>query len=258
MLQRFSEPAWNNPVIRFLDPNLDDLIPRKAEIWKTGDVVNRIRKSLDAWSKQARPRATPKIPLYLELIALEHSSNNEHATFAMHCYWDGEVKFGAIDGVKSTRSAMYAKREIVNVTYDPQVISYKELVQQAVRIRCASTVFVRSPEQERIARKIEGLKVETIPQIEFGKPAPESDQDYYLNSSVFRLVPMTEIQRTRVNAAIGARLDPGKYLSPQQVEISRWLKGLGERDRDLLRQLHTASREMSFNKYFEFVSRKRN
>lgn len=42
------------------------------------------------------------------------------ATFAMYCYWTGEATLGRIDGVKASRIGHWARKEIVQVDYDPQ------------------------------------------------------------------------------------------------------------------------------------------
>ena len=39
-LDSFSEPAWNNPVVRFLDSSGKDLIERKDEIWFMGPLAD--------------------------------------------------------------------------------------------------------------------------------------------------------------------------------------------------------------------------
>src|SRR5205085_11873279 len=36
-LKRFGEPAWNNPVVRFVDAGGNDLIPRRDGAWSTGE-----------------------------------------------------------------------------------------------------------------------------------------------------------------------------------------------------------------------------
>ncbi|HXR82089.1 MAG TPA: hypothetical protein VN763_14275, partial [Saprospiraceae bacterium] len=40
---------------------------------------------------------------------------------------------------------------------------------------------------------------------------------YYLSNSPYKNVPMTELQKCRVNSALADRLDPGEYLSPRQL-----------------------------------------
>ena len=48
LLRRFSEPAWNYQVIRFLDAEGRDLIPRKDRIWTIGGVASRMIEALTA------------------------------------------------------------------------------------------------------------------------------------------------------------------------------------------------------------------
>ena len=44
LLERFSEPSWNNPVVRYLDPAGKDLIERKANSIDQRDHGNRDRQ----------------------------------------------------------------------------------------------------------------------------------------------------------------------------------------------------------------------
>ena len=47
LLQRYREPAWNFQVIRFLDANGRDIIPRKDRVWTTRGVAKRMVKTLE-------------------------------------------------------------------------------------------------------------------------------------------------------------------------------------------------------------------
>ncbi len=46
LLKRYQEPAWNYQVIRFIDSNGQDIIPRKDRIWTTGGVASRMIEAL--------------------------------------------------------------------------------------------------------------------------------------------------------------------------------------------------------------------
>jgi peptide-methionine (S)-S-oxide reductase len=109
----------------------------------------------------------------------------EHATFAGGCFWCLEAVFLELKGVTAVQSG-YAvgKRasptyeqvcsgatghaEVVRVAYDPEIVSYKELLDVFFTIHDPTTlnrqggdkgtqyrsaVFFESPEQERIARE---------------------------------------------------------------------------------------------------------
>ena len=62
LLRRFQEPAWNYQVIRFLDAEGREVIPRKDRIWTTSGVASRMVEALKA--------AKRPIPKYLEDLAI--------------------------------------------------------------------------------------------------------------------------------------------------------------------------------------------
>lgn len=75
ILKAFNEPSWNNPVVRFLDQNGKDVIPRKSGVWTVGGLAVRMKASLKA-SKQ-------KVPKFLETVSLSWQDQLRRATFAM-------------------------------------------------------------------------------------------------------------------------------------------------------------------------------
>lgn len=64
MLERFKEPSWNNPVVRYLDSNGKDVIPRADGQWATGNVARQMIAALKA--------AKRKVPNSLILAAMEN------------------------------------------------------------------------------------------------------------------------------------------------------------------------------------------
>lgn len=74
--ERFREPAWNNPVMRFLDGDGRDLIPRKDGVWLTGPLLRRMVDALLA--------AECDVPPWLRTVTAETASGEvESAIFAM-------------------------------------------------------------------------------------------------------------------------------------------------------------------------------
>ena len=61
LLKRFQEPAWNYQVIRFLDADGNDIIPRKDRVWTTKGVAARMIQALTA--------ANRPIPQNLKVLA---------------------------------------------------------------------------------------------------------------------------------------------------------------------------------------------
>ena len=121
-----------------------------------------------------------------------------------------------MNGVIDTLPGFLAGKEVVAVTYDPQVISYKELMKKSVKAGCATQAFTRTDEQQEIAEKILGARA-----VRNDNPVkPDKKPRYYLSKSVLRFVPMTSMQAMRVNG----RLKSGSHLellSPSQRKLLR-------------------------------------
>lgn len=63
LLERFDEPGWNYQVVRFLNAQGRDIIPRKDHVWTVHDLAARMIQTLKATS---RP-----VPDYLQTLAAE-------------------------------------------------------------------------------------------------------------------------------------------------------------------------------------------
>lgn len=55
LLDRFNEPAWNFQVIRFLDRDGKDIIPRRDQIWTVRETAERMVATLKKVSRSAPP-----------------------------------------------------------------------------------------------------------------------------------------------------------------------------------------------------------
>jgi hypothetical protein len=209
ILTRFKEPAWNNPVIRFLDADGSDLIPRKDGEYTAGFLISRMARALE---KAGRP-----VPEYMKLAVAEYAPNvREKAVFAMYCYWEGEAKLGRVEGVIGTRIGMLNGSESVEVEFDPTVLGYKTLLGKAMELDCAHKVFARTNDQFKAAREVVGNEVVRSDKAIDARTSQQHDlahyQDYYF-------LPLTALQATRVNAAVAANESPDGLLSPSQLAL---------------------------------------
>jgi len=179
--KRYREPAWNYQVVRFVDAKGKDLIPRKDKVWTTSALAGRMIRALEA--------ADRPVPGELHTLA-GHAPPGETATaaFAQSCFWTGERKLGALEGVLETEAGFIRYREVTRVVYDPAVITYENLRKQAERMRCASQSYPRLPEEYR--------------------PAPARDQKKQIQGTPFAQLTLTPRQATKVNAY--ARTHPKK------------------------------------------------
>ncbi|MGE3182423.1 MAG: VPGUxxT family thioredoxin-like (seleno)protein, type 2, partial [Phycisphaerae bacterium] len=209
LLKSFDEPSWNNPVVRIIDSSRKPLSPRVADDYSLAGLASAMVVAL---KKAERP-----VPSYLALLATEASTRRnrlETATFAMHCFWEGEKNLGTLDGVVDTRPGFLGGQEVVELHYDPSRISFEKLMSAAAKMQCASHVYARTDAQARISKDKSIASTRTDAAIRVDK-----EPKYYLTSSAYRHVPMTEMQAARVNAAIGTSGNPQEFLSPRQIAL---------------------------------------
>ena len=203
-LERFKEPAWNYQVVRFLDGQGRDLIPRKDRVWTAGALAARMVQTLEA--------AERPVPRYLAAFAQQRrETGHETAAFAQHCFWVGEAMLGRIDGVITTEAGWFEGREVTRVVFDPDQVSLEELATRAQRSGCADKVYARgNPELEGFEVGVLGRGYST---------ARASDQKRQLKSwDAVREVPdLLPVQLTKLNAlAPSSRAEAVAWLSPRQ------------------------------------------
>ncbi|HEX9793420.1 MAG TPA: VPGUxxT family thioredoxin-like (seleno)protein, type 2 [Planctomycetota bacterium] len=250
LLERFQEPSWNNPVFRLLDGEGKDLLARKDGLWTTHAVAMRMIAALEA--------AQQRVPGYLRLVAEESApAESVTATFAMHCYWEGEARLGALPGVLGTRTGWQGGEEVVEVRFRPDQLSFDALLDRARELECASLVYAEDDAQLAAARAKVGAEAQLRTAVT--RTAKASDQLWYLRQSPLRFVPMSALQQRRVNAALAAEESPYRVLSRRQIHLgeivpaldAEQLGGLAELppltefasvDAELLRRLHAALR----------------
>ncbi|MFO1030141.1 MAG: VPGUxxT family thioredoxin-like (seleno)protein, type 2 [Planctomycetota bacterium] len=202
--KRFVEPAWNNPVVRFLDGQQRDLLPRRDGVFDPHGIATRMAEALAA--------AKRPLPGYLQIARDESDRRTERAVFAMHCFWEGEAVLGALDGVVATRSAFHDGAEVVEVTFLPARIGREPLTQAAAAKSCRPVVA------------------------DAVKAAPSSDQQHALGGTLYGKLPLTPMQRTKVHAALtlagaAAERDADAWLSPSQVAELARLRAAARADR---------------------------
>ncbi len=198
ILDKYKEPTWNNPVVRIVDEKGKNIVPRLARDYSENGLVNTMT---DALRKQDK-----EIPAYLDLLQQEYADNQPtERHYKMYCFWSGEAHFGGKEGVVSTEPGFMGGHEVVKVNYDPSVLSQKEL--------------------DRFAQKGNSTFIEK------SSFRLDRDEQYYLKKSPYRFLPLTDIQRTKINHAIATRKDPSVYLSPTQKE---WLQSILQENKQSL------------------------
>ena len=214
-LKLFGEPAWNNPVVHIMTADRKEIAARVSGNYTVSGLSSAIVAALKTINR--------KVPTYLQLLSDESKAQSrkvERGTFAMYCFWSGEAALGALPGVVSTRPGFLHGFEVVEVEFDPTVLSYAELVKAAKTRQYALRVFTRNAKQQETAAKIVGNTAVVSNQ----SIRPDGEPKYYLSKTLLRYVPMTSMQASRVNAAIRKSEDPRSFLSPRQIKLLNFVK----------------------------------
>ena len=215
VLKYFGEPSWNNPVVRIVNNSKKDLIPRVNGNYSKWALADAMIRALD--------NAGTVAPAYLELLTQELGAEKtgiKTATFGMYCFWSGEKEIGALEGVTATKPGFMGGREVVQVNYNPNVISYSDLAEKAKDARCNSHIYTNNSSEKEIAKKVLGegsISNES-------KFRLDKDVKYYLSRTHYRFVPMTEMQAAKVNSQIGRGKSFANYLSPRQIALADKIK----------------------------------
>jgi len=218
ILERYDEPAWNYQVIRFLDGEGRDLIPRKDRIWTRDALAARMIQALGVAGRPA--------PGYLEVTAYElDAERQETAAFAQSCFWSGEVALGGLPGVITTEAGWIEGREVTLVRYRPDLVSLETLVDRATTAGVADKLYLPTREQRR--------RVGDDPRLKVGKlndsyrRADASDQKRQIRESALGDLDLSAMQRTKVNAFVTVDMQEAlAWLTPEQLDE---FESLGDR-----------------------------
>jgi len=190
ILNKYNEPTWNNPVVRIVDHKGRNVIDRISGNYSQGALYTGMVKALELYGKS--------VPQYFELYGQEISAQkrNKETCFEMYCFWSGEKQLGSVEGILNTESGFMNRAEVVKVTYDPEKVDTGTL--------------------ERFA------KSNSMRPVTLNDTYRKSDKDlhYYLRHTNYMYLPLTPLQQTKINSALGHGKSGVEFLSPQQ---KKWL-----------------------------------
>jgi len=189
ILEQYNEPSWNNPVVRIVDSSGENIIKRLSGNYSPDGLVLHMSLALRAIGKGE--------PGYLTLMKEEFTAKKtETAYYKMYCFWSGESHLGTKSGVIETEPGWMGGHEVVKVIFDTEQLDKKDLDNYAAEAKC-----------KPLANK--------------GKYRIDKDPQYYLKKSAYRFLPLSNIQKSKINSALAVGEDPQKFLSPSQ---RTWLK----------------------------------
>lgn len=195
---------------------------------------------------------TEKSIAEIEAPLFENVRETEQTAFGMGCFWGPESRFGSLPGVLRTEvgfaggttpAPTYRKMgdhtETVHIEFDPETISYEEVLKHFWRNhypnrdeykgrQYISMLHVYSPEQEAVIRKVkremeqelsEPIETEIVPFRSF-TPAEERHQKYYLKRYPKTLEQLTDLFSTEEQLR----------SSTFAARLNGFVKGFGNRE----------------------------
>ncbi len=203
ILNKFGEPSWNNPVIRIITKDGKDMAPRQPDFRSMTKTIGTL---IDAIEKSDKP--TPEyLKILLEETEAKEKGLTQEAYFSMYCFWSGEKEISGLPGVIATEAGFMHGKEVVKVIYRKDKATLSDIFLNAKKVGCGDDVYAAINVKN-------GLTVKPI-----ASYRKDNEDKYYLSKSSYKIIPMTDMQKTKVNRAIGMGLDPTTYLSPRQLKM---------------------------------------
>ncbi len=187
ILTQFKEPAWNNPVVRIVDAQGKDLIKRISGNYSKIGLYTAMKTVLESTNKP--------VPEFAHLLGAElEGKSTDEKYFQMYCFWTGQKHLGNAEGVLAAEPGFMNGAEVVKVTYDTKKMTEASLNSYAKKADC-------NPARVNNSYRYS-----------------EKDAYFYLKKSNFKYLPLTEVQKTKINSALGSKKSATGFLSPMQLQ----------------------------------------
>lgn len=130
-----------------------------------------------------------------------------------------------------TRAGWLGDAEVTEVWFDPERLSFADLLAHGQRSECAQAVWTTTAAQAQTARQALGERAQDLTT----EPRPDREPKYYLLQTPLRALPMTSTQAARCNAELAPGRDgkPERWLSPRQRELLAKIRSAPDQARPL-------------------------
>ena len=122
ILAKYNEPAWNNPVVHFVNSKGEDIISKLTNNYDPLSMYSKIVEVL------LMTKGT--IPEYVKLLGndLKIDFNYSKKTiYETPCFWSGETTMAQHKAVYTTLPGFIGNREVVAIDFDTNMTSLKEM-----------------------------------------------------------------------------------------------------------------------------------
>jgi hypothetical protein len=213
VLRLYGEPSWNNPVVRIVDQEGQNLVKRLSGDYSLLAVTNTLINGM--------LKTNQIVPKYLHLFAEELELNAgelKESYVSMYCFWTGEKVIGNIKGVTETEAGYMDGKEVVRFKYNPDAVAYVDIIAEASKMQCADGAYTNDEKEYDVASKLlksNSKKLKAYKQ--------DRDPKYYIQNTNYQYLPMTALQAQRVNTALGSNQNPDEFLSPRQLDLMEYV-----------------------------------
>ena len=212
VLVQYGEPATGGPVLRFLDSHGNDIVPRRDDVADTHGLAERLAEVFAALGRS--------VPGYVQVVAEETAPGaREHAWIDVPDLSQSAPQLAAIPGVVGTGTGKLAGREVLQVTYRPARLSFRELLEQVAQEVRVDLVYAGDQAQLETARRLMRGRVRRLQSAPEPVAEPSSDKGY-LRRSHLRYLPLTPLQALRINADLANSRGASRWLSPRQLRLA--------------------------------------
>ena len=119
---------------------------------------------------------------------MDMNTNTEKATFGAGCFWQVEETFRSIDGVVDTAVGYEGGHvEVTQVEFDPQRVSYEDLVKKYFEIHDPTQLNRQGPDVGWQYRSV--IFTENDEQAEVARKVLDGEQSRYKNPIVTEVIP---------------------------------------------------------------------
>ena len=188
VLNLYNEPTWNNPVVRVVNGNGKNIVDRLNGNYSSARLIQTINTAIT--------ESVNLVPPYLVSLEKELVADREEIFLSMYCFWTGEKEIAHIPGVLGTQAGFMNGKEVVKVAFDKNQTNAKKIKKAAAKKSCGDHLYTNDT----------GYRM-------------DRESKYYLQHSALKHVPMTALQATQVNRALGLKEDALVFLSPRQLEL---------------------------------------
>ncbi len=216
ILAKYNEPAWNNPVVHFVNSKGEAIISKLTNNYDPLSMYSKIVEVL------LMTKGT--IPEYVKLLGndLKIDFNYSKKTiYETPCFWSGETTMAQHKAVYTTLPGFIGNREVVAIDFDTNMTSLKEMDDYA------------KEQGFFLINNHSAFKVDKDPQ-------------YYLKKTNYKFLPLSKTQRSKINLAIPYKINPEQYLSPKQLY---WLY-----HKDLNSLSHPKAYELDIAQSWDFLN----